>query len=186
MIDRDQSAVPMMPLMPVIKHPRFTECQFREGGKWGCFCRKLLSQKSAPSELDKQIFFLSYNFFYIWIVDDLLLVGSQSHVSIYYRKVMTIIRLHIKFTSSIYIVISAHRCIPTVINFETTKFCHHLLQDPISLNSDFNHISCLMSKCHGTRFVYLMISIMGKFDMWPYDGHNVVMLDRKCDWSEYL
>ena len=46
--------------------------------------------------------------------------------------------------SSLYIVIRKHRCISTVINFETTKFGHKLLDDPNLTNIYFNCVSYLI------------------------------------------
>ena len=40
--------------------------------------------------------------------------------------------------------IRIHHCISNVINFEATKFCDDLIQDPILLNINFNHISYLI------------------------------------------
>ena len=37
-----------------------------------------------------------------------------------------------------------HHCISIVINFEATKFCGNLIQDPILLNINFNHIFYLI------------------------------------------
>ena len=46
--------------------------------------------------------------------------------------------------SLLYIVIRTHHCISTIINFETTKFCHDLLHDLIPPNINFNHIFYLI------------------------------------------
>ena len=47
--------------------------------------------------------------------------------------------------SSLCNVMRAHHCITTVINFESTKFCHNLFHDPTFPNINFNHIFQLTS-----------------------------------------
>ena len=82
--------------------------------------------------------------------------------------------------------IRTHHYIPTVINFETAKFWHNLIHDPILSNINFNQVSHLIWRCYDrhtiTCQIYKIMIIMNemyKFGIWPYGGHNIVMLDRK-------
>ena len=51
-----------------------------------------------------------------------------------------------------------HRCISTVINFRTSKFCQHLLQNPLPLNINVNHVSYLMWQHHEQHTVRCQVS----------------------------
>ena len=84
--------------------------------------------------------------------------------------------------SSVYNTIKPHHCIVNVINSKTLKFCHNLLQDQILSNVSFNHMFHLLWQCYDHHKVRYQISIVysctiGKFNVWPYDGHNIVLQD---------
>ena len=76
----------------------------------------------------------------------------------------------------------------TAINFEITKFGHNLQQYPIFLNISFkrilhlryDNIMAIIQSDARFAIVHFIISIVCKFDIWPY-GHNIIMLDRKHD-----
>ena len=82
----------------------------------------------------------------------------------------------------------SHGCISFAINFDAAKFCLNLLQDPILLKIAFNYISHLLGQYYVHHTLSYQIYVNGshetyKFDIWAYDGHNFVPLDRKYNWK---
>ena len=86
--------------------------------------------------------------------------------------------------SSLSAIIRTPHCICTVISFEATKFCHHMLQDPILLEINFNHVSIQYDNVitiirWDIKFTYNANYEKYKLGIWPQDGHNIVTLDEK-------
>ena len=110
--------------------------------------------------------------------EDIVMRSDAKYYHITYNKVIKL--------SSVYIIIKTHHWICTVIDFEATIFSHHLLHDPMLLGININYISYLIWQCYNHHMVGYQIYINANYEIyklgiWPYDGNNIVTLDRKSD-----